>query len=528
MLYLVVTLVVGLGLSGPALSPEPTGLTLEDRLRSQEAIERVYHEHRVGESRPFEEAVPRHLLREKVQDYLALSDALELVDWSLVSPEAIRQERERIEQANRTPGRLEQLYAALGNDRVLIDECLIRPVLVARLATRAAEPLREDPGAVLVDRLVEGLSKFVPQLGGAEEACTLDDGWTSMNQSGAPTPRSEQTAVWTGNYMIVWGGDLTAATGGRYDPGLDSWTPTGLTNAPSPREGHSAVWTGEEMIVWGGRNGSNYYDDGSLYDPISNSWTPLDAVIPPEIRAYHSAVWTGEEMIVWGGENRTSGEFGEQCGAFLCCGDYLTSGGRYDPDSETWFPTSEPGVLYGVSRHSAVWTDEEMIVFGGRFFNQHPDFCYDAENVLWIGGRYDPKSDTWVAIFRAPAASYDHSAVWTGETMIACAGTYPIANLYDPTTDSWFEMSEEGAAPGTWGASVVWTGDRLIVWPRAMISAPSEIRSRITPCMDMNRKVPEMVMNRIAPTISPLRSPMKNSSTTMTIATASIRLIMKA
>ena len=63
--------------------------------------------------------------------------------------------------------------------------------------------------------------------------------------------------------------------------------------------------------------------------------------------------------------------------------------------------------------------------------------------------------------------------------------------------------------------------------PRAMISAPREIRSRITPCSCMKTKVPKIVRKRIPPMIAPLRIPMKIIRTTNTIATASSRLTMK-
>jgi hypothetical protein len=34
---------------------------------------------------------------------------------------------------------------------------------------------------------------------------------------------------------------------------IDRWTPISLENAPSPRRGGGAVFTGQEMIVWGGQ-----------------------------------------------------------------------------------------------------------------------------------------------------------------------------------------------------------------------------------------------------------------------------------
>ena len=67
--------------------------------------------------------------------------------------------------------------------------------------------------------------------------------------------------------------------GGRYDPAADSWIPTSTgANVPMARSAHTAVLTGTEMIVWGGREpvGRNaaFLNTGGRYDPVSNTWVP--------------------------------------------------------------------------------------------------------------------------------------------------------------------------------------------------------------------------------------------------------------
>ena len=56
--------------------------------------------------------------------------------------------------------------------------------------------------------------------------------------------------------MIVWGGfnNTPLDTGGLYDPVSDSWTPTSLVDAPAARYGHTSVWSGDYLLVWGGPN----------------------------------------------------------------------------------------------------------------------------------------------------------------------------------------------------------------------------------------------------------------------------------
>ena len=52
-------------LSTPALARD---LSFEDRVRAQEAIERVYYAHQIGATKPFEQAVPRDVLEKKVAE----------------------------------------------------------------------------------------------------------------------------------------------------------------------------------------------------------------------------------------------------------------------------------------------------------------------------------------------------------------------------------------------------------------------------------------------------------------------------
>jgi len=161
--------------------------------------------------------------------------------------------------------------------------------------------------------------------------CT-DDTWTPTSTTNAPDGRMLPTAVWTGSEMIVWGGTTDRInglnTGGRYNPSTDSWTATTTTNAPTGRSIHTAVWTGSEMIVWGGEafDGSfQYLDTGGRYNPGTDSWIATSTSNAPSAREVHTAVWTGSEMIVWGGGT---------------LGSPFNTGGRYNPNTDSWTATS--------------------------------------------------------------------------------------------------------------------------------------------------------------------------------------------
>lgn len=72
--------------------------------------------------------------------------------------------------------------------------------------------------------------------------------------------------------------------------------------------------------------------------------------LAPSGRTRHTAVWTGTEMLVWGGQISGS--------------DYQTAG-RYDPMSDSWGTTSADGAPSRREVHTAVWTGRSMVVWGG-------------------------------------------------------------------------------------------------------------------------------------------------------------------
>jgi N-acetylneuraminic acid mutarotase len=205
--------------------------------------------------------------------------------------------------------------------------------------------------------------------------------------------------------MILWGGTEGSTylnTGGKYNPGTDSWTASSTINAPTGREYHAAVWTGSEMIVWGGYffDGSDHYlNTGGRYVPGTNSWTTTSTTNAPTARDFHTAVWTGNEMTVWGGDDGISS---------------VNTGGRYNPGTDSWTATSTTNAPSSRSSHTAVWTGSEMIAWGG----------VDSNSDLNTGGRYNPGINSWTATSttNAPSGRYDHTAVWSGSEMIVWGG----------------------------------------------------------------------------------------------------------
>jgi hypothetical protein len=193
-------------------------LTFADRVRAQEAIERVYYRHQIGATKPFEEAVPRAAIERKVSAYLDREAALVAAGHTPITAELLEREVRRIAASTRLAERLRELRAALGDDPVLFAETIARPVLIDRLA----RGVRPDGGS---------------------DPCQGNNQWDNGSLGDAPLPRQLHTTVWTGSLMLVWGGNAGSGSGARYDPATDAWSAISLAGAPEGRFNHTAVWT---------------------------------------------------------------------------------------------------------------------------------------------------------------------------------------------------------------------------------------------------------------------------------------------
>lgn len=274
--------------------------------------------------------------------------------------------------------------------------------------------------------------------------------WWPMSLDGAPDARSGHSAVWNGMDMLVWGGKAAqgvTGTGGRYNPMQDAWLPLSSAGAPSARTGHIAQWTGNMMLVWGGSTANGDADSGGRYDPAMDAWTSMNLQGAPSRRHDATSVWTGNELLVWGGR-------------VDAVGDYLGTGGHYDPETDTWTPMADLAAPSARTRATAVWTGLQMLVWGG-----------EDGDVERTGGRYDPQTRAWTAmsLAGAPTARSGHSAIWTGTDMVVWAGS-ALSNLldsggrYNPANDSWQATATVGAPAARSGHAAAWTGASMLVW----------------------------------------------------------------
>ena len=267
--------------------------------------------------------------------------------------------------------------------------------------------------------------------------------------------RSEFSAVWTGEEVIVWGGSGEGGSrndGASYDPLSDQWTV--LSASPlRGRTGHAALWTGSRMIVQGGSPGSGLFNDGAAYDPITDSWASI-APAPGGGRSRAAIAWTGSQMIIWGGVGSEG----------------LPSDGLlYDPDDDVWTSTQKAPIA-GRVEAAGLWSGETFLVWGGSSLRD------DGQATFVDGATYDPATDSWRKLSSPPLDSRQQFAyTWTGSHALFWGGTsqplfgsrgapaWKNGALYEPDADSWTPLP---ASPleRRYGSMAVWTGREVIVW----------------------------------------------------------------
>jgi N-acetylneuraminic acid mutarotase len=455
--------------------PASTGrtLSLDDRLACQTAIERVYWDHRLwpaenpGPKPALYEVVPPAAIRTKVENNLRRASALTDLWQQEITGPMLQAEINRMAAGSQQPAILAELWGALNNDPSLIAECLARPVLENRLLRNFHEVTAGNEAGSFSAwwtanahgysaKLVEtpAFNYMLPAITSQSPAASQPD--ANNVDAWQSTPAipfyTDGTAVWSGVEMLYFGGS-GSNQGYRYDPATDTWDQLNLFNVPVGRRQHTAVWTGTEMIVWGGCTGSNHrcdMDSGGRYNPATNTWTPTSEPGDVSPRTRHAAVWTGEVMVIWGGCSFRGTDF---------CTYYPPEGGRYNPTTDTWQTTTTVSAPQGRTDPRAVWTGNEMLIWTRATFP---------------GGRYDPVADSWqpMSSVNAPPGTFG-SFIWTGSEAIAWGGCTGSPNCqtpentggrYDPATDTWTPTGTTNAPAGRWFHGAVWTGIEMIVF----------------------------------------------------------------
>ncbi len=464
--------------------PATRELTFEQRVAAQVALDRIASSHRSGAAQAPDEVAAEDLAHRRVRTWMLQEAALSRFVGTRITVGQLDEELDRIMAHTAMPGRLGELLTALDNDRFLAREILARPLLADRLLrlhyasdeTRHAAARRE--AETLASDLFEGrISVAAPHP--RRHLLTSDPVTREPVNVADRRPRSVRVEDALDAFLVTAQAEDAAGNPAglvyRFPKGpFEEWwrdAQTRLTDPPMPAAlagGESApvvqpcvqdnVWTPTSKVlapspltnhvaVWTGTTMIVAGASGGLYDPVTDSWRPMSGAGSGGGTSDIVAVWTGEEMLVWGGG----------------------SGSRYDPVNDTWTPMSSVGDPAPRAGHAAVWTGSRMIVWGGQV-------NLDDEST---GGIYDPLADVWspTSLQGAPSPREGHTATWTGNRMVVwggvcrafrsgfCNGEFLDSGaLYDPATDSWTPTSMTDVPRTRTEHTAVWNGQHVLIW----------------------------------------------------------------
>jgi hypothetical protein len=284
--------------------------------------------------------------------------------------------------------------------------------------------------------LVAGGSNATATLSSAELYDPVTGLWTPTGSM--TTPRAAHTAtLLSDGKVLVAGGQVTTSTASAelYDPNTETWTLTG--NMTTPRSGHTAILimtgplSGMVLAAGGGSTCSActpLVASAELYNPSTETWTPTDDMTiarywdpPPP-----AAVLPDGSVLVVGG-------------ATCCPYHWFSKAESYDPENQTWTPTS-PKVT-DANADPALLPDGKILVAGGVKGTQ-PTSVNVADAEI-----YDPAMDAWTATASMSSDRSEHTLTLlpSGQALVAggASGGWGVCNdltsteLYDPNSGTW-------------------------------------------------------------------------------------------
>jgi hypothetical protein len=217
-----------------------------------------------------------------------------------------------------------------------------------------------------------------------------------------------------------------------------------------------------------------------LFDGLRVGWNVLPP--PPSMSDPLAAAWTGQGLLVWARGQLPSGEVA----AFA-----------FDARSRGWRTTAEFPLTPRDSPTWA-WTGRELLVWGGVTYD------FDSEVAHADGAAYDPATDSWRTLPKAPIDGRAPLWVWTGRELIVWGGQMTPESAtemvydgaaYDPVRDTWRRTADAPVALAN--GSAAWTDREMIVvgvakTPNGGLITDHLVTVAYDPSADTWRRLPDL------------------------------------
>jgi hypothetical protein len=295
--------------------------------------------------------------------------------------------------------------------------------------------------------------------------------------------RVGESAAWTGTELVIWGGEHRPEQPLSSEPpadgaALDVHAGTWRMMAASPLAGRSgalSAWSGSEVLIWGGSSTADdrWLEDGAAWNPSTDTWRRLPEA-PLEGGFPQVAAWAGDRWFVGSGTGLAAYDpvtdrwsrgpdlpiGAEDVVRMAWAGDRLAlltqslSGAdlwTIRPGEATWVPLGQAPVLDVPARGTAF--DGSRLWLVGA-----------SDGGSAAGGQavaaWDPVANAW-EIVNSPVSTEGSAAAWNGSHLIVVSES---GGAYDPGANDWLLLPGGGTDRDREDPSVVWAGDRLLVW----------------------------------------------------------------
>lgn len=189
----------------------------------------------------------------------------------------------------------------------------------------------------------------------------------------------------SGAHVLFWSGEREGRLfegGAVFDAARDAWRPVARAGAPAPRRDALAIWTGRDFLVFGGSTvGGDSRDDGARYEPAGDRWQAVAR--GPHLEGPLAATVSGDTVLVWGPERggaydtRTDRWRDFALPARVPVQDRPHGHGRLavitasdafvlDPERLRWARTELPRAVRGRGRRVQQMTATHLLLWGGE------------------------------------------------------------------------------------------------------------------------------------------------------------------